>query len=183
MRLPGCLKVLVEWDGRFDRYVYAKRDVAKLLGESSGVLSATLSRLVKAGVLVRAAHGVYVYAYSRHVAEANTVHLIARSLRRGCVTYESLESALSSYGVISQVPVGHTMYMTTGRSGAYDTPYGSIEFTHTKRGVGDILPGLKYPQGCALPLASRRMAVDDLRHVGRNLDLVREMEDADERES
>ncbi len=136
MRLPECLKTLAEWDDRFDRYVYAKRDLAKLLGESGDILSATLSRLVKAGVLVLAAHGVYVYAYSRHVAEANTVHLIARSLRRGCVTYESLESALSSYGLLSQIPIGHTMYMTTGRSGAYDTPYGSIEFHSYQAGRG-----------------------------------------------
>lgn len=61
------------------------------------------------------------------------------------------------------------------------TPHMAVSSsTHTKRGVEDILLGLRYPQGWALPLASRWMAVDDLKHVGRNLDLVREMEDADE---
>ncbi|WP_211665206.1 hypothetical protein [Leucothrix arctica] len=29
--------------------------------------------------------------------------------------------------------------MTTGRKGTYKTPYGTIEFTHTKRAISNIL--------------------------------------------
>ncbi len=41
-----------------------------------------------------------------------------------------LESALSEYGVISQIPIDRLTIMTTGRKGHYKTPYGTIEFTH-----------------------------------------------------
>jgi len=54
---------------------------------------------------------------------------------------------LSEYGVISQIPLDRLTVMTTGRKGIYKTIYGTIEFTHTKRSVENILdqndrPGL-----------------------------------------
>ena len=54
-------------------------------------------------------------------------------MRRGEYSYISLETMLSEYGAISQVPIDRLTVMTTGRKGEYETPFGVIEFTHTKR--------------------------------------------------
>ncbi|WP_422139500.1 hypothetical protein [Endozoicomonas sp. ALC020] len=67
------------------------------------------------------------------------VQSIAIALRRGDYNYISLESALSEYGAISQIPVDRLTIMTTGRKGEYKTPFGVLEFTHTRRSVADIL--------------------------------------------
>ena len=118
---------------------------------------------------------MYVFAHSRHLGPTTIEH-IARNLRRGELTYESLESALSRHGVISQIPINRLTLMTTGRSGEYRTPYGVIEFTHTKQPVANILPELIERENHALPLASKQLAYANLRSVRRNLDLVDEGE-------
>ena len=141
------------------------------LDEPKETFDDSLTRLVKAGLLVRAARGVYVYRLTRNFGDA-TLDLIARNLRRGHVTYESLESMLSSYGVISQIPVDRRTYMTTGRSGEYHTPYGVIEFTHTSKSITLIAPELLHPEGRGVPLASKHLALRDLKATRRNLDLV-----------
>lgn len=61
--------------------------------------------------------------------------------------------------------------MTTGRKGEYTTPYGIIEFTHTKRPVISILDGI-YDAGRPLRFAKKDTALRDLKRVGRNLHLV-----------
>lgn len=132
MKQSEAVKVLNQWD-LHGKYVYLKRDLRKLFrDEPKETFDDSLSRLVKSEILVRAARGVYVYGLTRNFSDA-TIDLIARNLRRGYATYESLESMLSAYGVISQIPVDRRTYMTTGRSGEYQTPYGAIEFTHTAR--------------------------------------------------
>src|SRR5690554_5285457 len=102
------------------------------LGDSARSVQATVHRLVASGILESPTKGVYIYALSKHQG-LHTIEWIARALRRGHYNYVSLESALSRYGVISQVPVGRITVMTTGRKGVYETPYGTIEFTHTKK--------------------------------------------------
>ena len=174
MKLKDALDILQGWDAR-GRYVFRKRDLSIVLDESGRTLDQTLVRLVKAGVLERPAHGVYLFARSRNIGPATVEH-IARNLRRGELTYESLESALSRHGVISQIPVDRLTLMTTGRSGEYRTPYGVIEFTHTKQPVESILPGLVEREGHALPLAAKQLAYENLRSTRRNLDLVDEGE-------
>lgn len=174
MKITGALDILHRWDAR-GRYVFRKRDLAIVLDESGRTLDQTLARLVNAGVLERPAHGVYLLAHSRNLGPATIEH-IARNLRRGELTYESLESALSRHGVISQIPLDRLTLMTTGRSGEYRTPYGVIEFTHTKQDVEVVLPELIEREGHALPLASKRLAYENLRSVRRNLDLVDEGE-------
>lgn len=174
MKLRETFTILQHWDAQ-DRYVFRKRDLAIVLDESGRTLDQTLARLVKAGVLERPAHGVYLFAHSRNIGPTTIEH-IARNLRRGELTYESLESALSHHGVISQIPVDRLTLMTTGRSGEYRTPYGVIEFTHTKQPVESILSNLIEQEGHALPLASKQLAYENLRSTRRNLDLIDEGE-------
>ncbi|RYN14600.1 hypothetical protein PG2022B_0086 [Bifidobacterium animalis subsp. animalis] len=161
-------------------YVYRKRDLAIPFRESGRQLTATISSLCKAGILERVARGIYIFPYSKHIAAA-TLDDIAKVLRPGKLVWESLESALSQWGVISQIPLGHVTYMTTGREGEFDTRFGTIEFTHSDLKPSRIIPNLIMRKG-RLPLASKRFAYENLKATGRNLHLVdhEELEDDDE---
>lgn len=110
-------------------------------------------------------------APSLRVLGADLLERVAKTLRRGEYNYISLESALSEYGVISQVSVGRITVVTTGRKGEYKTPYGVIEFTHTKRSVTDILAGV-LDRGHPLRIATKEAALRDLKRVGRNTHLI-----------
>ncbi len=154
------------------RYVFLHRDLAKIFHEDSRrSLADSLARLVKGAILERVARGVYVYALSAHKNTSDTLDLIAIALRRGEYNYVSLESALSAYGVISQIPIDRLTVMTTGVKGEYKTPYGVIEFTHTKRGIQDILNGIVHANR-PLRVASKAAALRDLKRVGRNTHLI-----------
>ena len=79
----------------------------------------------------------------------------------GHYSYVSLESALSLYGAISQVPIDRLTVLTTGREGEFKTPFGVIEFTHTKRSVSEIIENV-VQTGRPLRLATRITAYRDL---------------------
>lgn len=165
---------LNEFD-KLGRYVYALRDLAKIFHEDSPrALNAGLARLVKDGILTRAARGTYVYNNARS-QDGYTLERIVQTLRRGEYNYISLESALSEYGVISQIPLGRITVMSTGRSDEIKTPYGVIEFTHTKRPLEQILQ-MTFRGDSPLRKATKSAAVRDLRRVGRNTDLIDESE-------
>ena len=153
-------------------YVLAKRDVEKLFpdeGEKS--LAQSLKRMVGDGLLQRVARGLYVNpaasSKNRWIGEE-----IAKALRPGQLSYLSLESILSEYGVISQIPVSRMTVMTTGASGLIETPYGVIEFTHTKRSVAEIIKRTLMPRGRPLRIATQEAAVRDLLRVGRNVNMM-----------
>ncbi len=157
---------------RQGRQVFTHHDFATLFPEDNPrTLQAGLDRLVKNGVLMRAVSGVYVNALSAG-GFTHTLENIAKAMRRGEYSYVSLESALSEYGVISQIPMRLTI-MTTGRKGEVNTPFGTIEFTHTARPVHDILDDL-HDVGRPLRLAGKHKACRDLRRVGRNTELIDE---------
>src|SRR5690606_36180357 len=146
------------------RYVFTYRDLAKVFPEdNSRTLQAGLKRLVQQGLLINAAKGIYLYALSRHKG-SNTLEQIAKTIRRGEYNYISLESALSEYGAISQIPIDRLTVMTTGRKGEYKTPFGTIEYTHTKRPIADIINN-RIDVGRPLKLASKIAAYRDLKRV------------------
>ncbi len=169
-----ALKRLNHWDQQ-GRHVFTRGDLAKIFHDDSPrAFKAGLNRLVAEQILLRPVRGVYVYALSSNPG-SDTLEHIARALRRGEYSYVSLESALSEHGAISQIPVDRLTVMTTGRKGEYTTPYGTIEFTHTKRPPQDILAGtrdVKRPLRLAAPATAWR----DLKRVGRNTHLVNEAE-------
>ncbi len=163
-------QVFRTWD-RQGRYVFLHRDLAKLFPDDSPkTLQEGINRLVKQGVLVRASRGVYVNPHARSL-DAYTLERVAAALRRGEYNYVSLESALSEYGAISQVPMDRLTVMTTGRRGTCRTPFGTIEFTHTKRPVRDLLARMT-DIGRPLRFATPDAAWADLKRVGRNVHLV-----------
>ena len=141
MKRSEAIDQLREMDAKYSCYVYCKNELAVVLGEQGQKLNRTLSSLASAKALVRAARGVYVFAYSSHLGEG-TLHQVAKRLRSGELVWESLESALSRWNVISQIPVDRVTFMTTGREGEFRTAYGVIEFTHCKLSWSRILPNL-----------------------------------------
>ncbi|NQZ11342.1 MAG: hypothetical protein HRT35_29675 [Algicola sp.] len=174
MNRTTAIERLNHWDKQ-GRFIFLIEDLAKIFPEDNATaLKDGLSRLTKAGIFVRPTKGVYLYAYANS-KDGYVIEHIAKALRRGFYSYVSLESSLSEAGVISQILIDRLTLMTTGRSGIYRTPYGVIEFTHTKRGVADVLKST-YKASRPLRVAYNNTAWRDLKRVGRNLHLVNEDE-------
>ncbi len=161
------------WDKK-GRYVFTKQDLSKLFyKDNPKALTEGLNRLINDGVIIRACRSVYVnvHAYS---FDGYVIEQIAKTLRRGEYNYVSLESMLSEYGLISQIPIDRLTVMTTGRKGIFKTQYGVIEFTHTKKSVFDLLSHVIRVKGRPLRIACRELALRDLKNVGRNVKMVSE---------
>ncbi len=170
MRTIEAVKSLAEWD-RYGWSVFTLADLRKLFPHRSDkTLSESLRRMVQQGVLERVANGVFVNPLSGH-SRVGLFERIACAIRHGEYNYISLESALSEWGAISQVPQAYLTVMTTGRKGTFRTPYGVIEFTHTRRSPVDIARNT-IERGRPLQIATAPAALRDLRRVGRNLHLV-----------
>jgi hypothetical protein len=153
-------------------FVLTKMDLEKLFpteGEKS--LEQSLQRMVKDGILIRAARGVYVNALAAARHAGWMVEEVAKALRPWQVSYVSLESMLSEHGVISQIPMRLTV-MTIGAGGVHHTPFGTIEFTHTKRSIAAILARTVFVKGRPLRIAKKHAALTDLLRVGRNTNLI-----------
>lgn len=100
------------------------------------------------------------------------IYKIIRKMRSGVLSYISLESQLSHTGDISQVLMDRVTVVTKGRSGCFDTPYGVIEFTHTKKPISQIAPNLYYDPDIKMYRAHKELAVADLKHCRRNLHML-----------
>jgi len=171
MHLTAASRRLQEWDAR-GRWVFTRRDLARLFpGDSARALNKGVGRLVDKGLLERICRGVYINPLTRQ-RDSRLLEHVAVALRRGEYSYLSLESALSEYGAISQIPLDRLTVMTTGRKGEYRTPYGVIELTHTARPAEVILAHTVLAAERPLRVATREAAWRDLKRVGRNLALV-----------
>jgi len=153
-------------------YVLSKGDLAKAFPqEKEMALEKSLQRLVGDGILQRVAKGVYVNTMAKS-KKGQVIEDIASVLRRGHFSYVTRESMLSEYGVISQVPMSRITLMTTGANGIYETPYGVIEFTHTKRRPAELIARTMSVKGRPLRIATKRAALADLVRAGRNTDMI-----------
>lgn len=171
MKQLDAIKVLQSWDKK-GRYVFTKHELAKLFPDDSPkTFTESLNRLVKDGILQRACRNIYLSPMANSLA-GYTIEQIAKTLRQGKYNYISLESALSEYGVISQVPIDRLTVMTTGRKGTYKTPFGIIEFTHTERDINDIINNTRTVETRPLKIATKAAAWRDLKRVGRNTAMV-----------
>ena len=174
MRLSEAIRTFTTWS-RTGRVIFTRNDLRKLFpNDGDAAFRAGIRRLVQGGFLHHVSRGLFVYSMTQG-RDPHLLEQIAVALRRGSYSYLSLESALSEYGIISQVPLAGITVMTTGRSGVFDTVYGRIEFTHTKRGVAEILDHTR-DVGWSLRMATPGAADRDLRRVGRNVHLIDEDE-------
>lgn len=173
-----ALRTFSHWD-RQGKFIFTKHELSKIFSQDNPkTLTEALARLVKSGILERVCRSVYLYQLSQH-KDGYVIEHIAKALRPGEYSYISLESILSEYGVISQIPIDRLTIMTTGRKAEYTTPYGTIEFIHSKRTISDIVERMLVDKKRPLRIAKLKAAWEDLKRVGRNTHLV----DTDELES
>ena len=126
-----------------------------------------LADCVKKGALRRVARGVFESALTP-AEPATAIYKIIKKLRAAVLNYISLESQLSHTGDIPQVVMGRVTVMTKGRRGEFSTPYGVIEFTHTKKSVRDIMPHLYFDADIRMYRATTAQAIADLKNCNRN---------------
>ncbi|HEY5517939.1 MAG TPA: hypothetical protein VIL15_06750 [Coriobacteriia bacterium] len=91
-------------------------------------LASQLSRWVSTGRLVRLRRGLYVVA-DPYASRRPHPFEIANALVRP--SYVSMEYALGWYGITPE-SVFTVTSVTTGRAGAYDTPYGRFAYRHIR---------------------------------------------------
>ncbi|CAI0715404.1 type IV toxin-antitoxin system AbiEi family antitoxin [Serratia entomophila] len=162
---------------KMGKNIFLTQDLATLFPtESPRTLQKSVDRLIAAGILKRAAKGIYVNG--RASLGGYPLESIVINIRRGEYNYISLESALSQYGVISQIPMDRLTIMSTGRSGEFVTPWGVIEITHTSKKPVEILRG-SLEGRTPLRIATKETAIKDLLRVGRNTHLIQQEELAD----
>jgi predicted transcriptional regulator of viral defense system len=172
MKLKDAIKQFDLMDKKLNKSIFNKKDLRIAFpGENERSLEKSISRLINDGVLERVVKGVYAYRYGSSM-RGYAIENIVKAMRPLDANYVSLESALSEYGAISQVLISHITIMTTGRSGVYKTTRGTIEFTHTSRGLSTLRKRTIAVDGRPLPIATQEAALDDLKRVGRNLNMV-----------
>ncbi|MCY4460442.1 MAG: hypothetical protein OXC26_08620 [Albidovulum sp.] len=160
------------------RHVFTVGGLAKAIPrESRRALNESLRRMTIAGLLHRAARGVYFNDRPRQ-RDPWLAERIAQALRPGHFTYISNSLVLSDWSIISQATVALTM-MTTGRSGRYRVPlYRALQptrrnprpkrhgcilvFSHTTQRPQDVQADI-IADFHVLPYATPKQALSDFR--------------------
>lgn len=139
-----------------------------LFDEPMETLKKPLAQQARAGIIQRVCKGVYMNPRSRNIPHEPLLALVSL-MRPFEFSYLTLESVLSDAGWISQVPMRYTL-MSSGRSYLMNTALGDLEFTHTARVPQDIDAPFDPYRG--VHVATPERALEDLKQVRRNLDLV-----------
>lgn len=175
MKLLDLQKALDRLD-RQGRWLVTRNQFRILFpDESEHAQRESLARHVRNGSLVRVAYQLYANPMARSRGP-RPLEAIVPYLRPLDLNYISTETALSERGVISQMTQSYLTVMTTGPSHLYETPYGTIEFTHTKRDPAQIRDQLVFDKSRGLYVATLERAVSDLRRIGRNVGMIDEEE-------
>lgn len=152
--------------------IHSAAELAFMLGETCDpAFRKFLTDSVRNGQLRRVVKGFYESVLTPPEPET-AIYKIIKKLRSGVLNYISLESQLSHTGDISQIVMGRVTVVTKGRSGRFDTPYGLIEFTHTKKPIEHIAPNLYYDPDIKMYRANTEQAITDLKHCRRNLHML-----------
>jgi len=152
--------------------IHSTSELAFMLGEPcNSAFIKFLADRVKKGQLRRVVKGLYESTLTPPDPET-AIYKIIKKLRSGVLNYISLESQLSHTGDISQVIMGRVTVVTKGRSASLNTPYGEIEFTHTKKPIEHIAPNLYFDPDIKMYRATTEQAMADLKHSQRNLHML-----------
>ena len=152
--------------------IHSAQELAFMLGEyPTPAFTKLLAGCVKKGTLRRVANGLFESTLTPP-EPATAIYKSIKKLRSDVLNYISLESQLSHTGDISQVIMGRVTVMTKGRAGAFSTPYGVIEFTHTKQPISKIAPNLYFDPDINMYRANTQQAIADLKNCNRNLHML-----------
>ncbi len=154
-------------------YLFALRDFSSAFPKKNySALKNLVSRSVRKGILERVCKGIYLSPRASFHPGTVLYHIAGR-LRASHCNYLSLETVLSDAGIISQVPISWISLMSTGRTYTVDCgKWGTIEFIHTKKRPAALAPQLIYDRSVGLWRASVELALQDMRRIGRPLDLI-----------
>jgi hypothetical protein len=152
--------------------IHTAPEIAYMLEEQyTPALTKFLAGCVKKGIVRRVVNGVFESTLTPP-NPSTAIYKIIKKLRRGVLNYISLESQLSYTGEISQVIMDRVTVITKGRSGTFSTPYGTIEFIHTKKPVNKIAPNLYLDDDINMYRANTEQAVADLKDCNRNIHML-----------
>jgi len=152
--------------------VHTTSELAFMMGEPPGpAFTKFLSDCARKRVIRRVAKGVFESVLTPP-EPSTALYKIIRKLRGSVLCYISLESQLSFTGDISQLVMDRVTVMTRGRSGIFFTPYGVIEFTHTKKTIGSIAPCLYFDADIGMYRATTEQAIADLKDCKRNVQML-----------
>lgn len=138
--------------------------------ESEHTIAVSLSRHVKSGIIKQVCRGVYANPRSGCIPDYST-EALAWIIRSGEQFYLSLETVLSESGYLSQMP-NRLTFMTTGRSQIFNTPFGILEFIHSKADRKSFLKGCEYDEKRGIWVASVAKAAVDAKKTKRSIDLI-----------
>ncbi|MCW8356426.1 hypothetical protein N5P32_11145 [Marinomonas pontica] len=143
-----------------------------MLGEKhTPAFTKFLTDCVRKGVLRRVAAGIFESTITPPDG-STAIYKVVNKLRGDVLNYISLESQLSYTGDISQIVMDRLTVMTKGRSGIFPTPYGVIEFTHTKKTIETIAPNIYFDSDIKMYRAKTTQALIDLKNCNRNLHML-----------
>ena len=173
MKTQELFTALDKCDRKYRKWLFTTSELRLLFRDgSAGNFHNQLSHMVATGYLRHVCRGIYANdrARSRHLS----MYALARFLRPGELVYVSRESRLCDLGYISQQMLDYLTVTTRGRSRLFTTCYGRIEFTHTSRGVGELMPHLTFNTYHGIYEADATLAWRELKRSGRNTNLVLE---------
>lgn len=139
--------------------------------EDERSLRVALNRHTKNGIITQCSRGVY--ANPRGKRPLYYLEYLAGILRDNSTFYLSLETLLSEYGLISQIP-NRLTFISQGRSQTFKTPYGIIEFVHSSRNANDFLKNCTFDKERRVYVANEQRAIDDIYRHNRSIDLYEE---------
>lgn len=152
--------------------IQSASELAYLLGEPhTPTFTKFLADCVKKGTLRRVTKGLFESTLTPPPADT-AIYKVIKKLRAGVLSYISLESELSYTGDISQILIDRVTVVTKGRSGTFSTPYGVIEFTHTKKPMKSISPNLYFDPDIKMYRANTEQAIADLKSCKRNVHML-----------
>jgi hypothetical protein len=172
MRKKGKLLSVLSHATKAGGGVHTATEIAFMLGEKhTPSFTKFLTDCVQKGVLRRVATGIFESTITPPDG-STAIYKIVNKLRGDVLNYISLESQLSYTGDISQIVMDRLTVMTKGRSGIFSTPYGVIEFTHTKKTIESIAPNIYFDSDIKMYRARTSQAIVDLKNCNRNLQML-----------
>ena len=152
--------------------VHTASELAFMMGAPyTAAFTKFLADCVKRGILRRVANGIFESALTPP-DPTTAIYKVIKKLRGDVLNYISLESQLSYTGEISQIVMGRVTVMTKGRTGTFNTPYGVIELTHTKKPIDKIAPNLYFDPDINMYRATTEQAIADLKSCHRNVHML-----------
>lgn len=152
--------------------IHTASELAFMLNEpNTATFTKFLADCVKKGVIRRVSRGLFESRLTPP-EPSTAIYQIIKKLRPGVLNYISLESQLSHTGEISQILMDRITVITKGRSGTFTTPYGVIEFTHTKKPQASLIANLYFDTDIGMYRAKSEQALADLKHCNRNTQML-----------